>query len=1087
MKGDFTQTTFKPEKHYRSVRTQQGRVQLDSDWNEQLDIDEHRVQTEAIDTIGECGGSIHHGGYRIVSDKNELTSDEKAALLEDFSTLTLDQGDFLITAGRYYIDGILSENEETVLYSRQTDLPGAGPISEDGYYLVYLHVWERHITRLEDPDIREVALGGPDTATRVKTVWQVRYMRVGGLADNLTDCSRFGSDWIPPQDPASSGVDRAMLRARSNPQAVTEELCIVPPQAGYQRLENQLYRVEVHQGTGHPDGPTFKWSRENGSVVARLEDIKGDVVMVSEPGKDEVLGFGPGQWVELNDEQRVLHGQPGVLVKLRQVQGKELTVDSWPGGSALTMADFSGLPSVRRWDMPSSASGALEIDALSGDYQDLEGGVQVQFGGQEFRSGDYWMIPARTVLGDILWPGNGQPAAREPQGINHHFCPLALVRFDSSEPDPGITVVHDCRDLFAPLTEQLRFFHVGGSGQESMPGQRVEQPLQVGVSNGQWPVVGAKVRFERVPDQNGIDGGTLFNNGDSGPSVVAATDSTGIAACEWELDGDRQHHSQRVVATLLTPAEVALDDVVPVAFNANLSIASQVSYQDSNQCLNPATPTTVKDALDDLCENFTIYYVSGEGQEITPVAPLNRLPVSLEVRVANGGWPVADTRASVRFEVVDGNGRVAVVGELPSDPTIDVELEVTGRAACDWHVDNSSPNQQVAATLVDRNGDPVPRVTPIRFNARLSQNLGTEPGVGIKDVVSAGDQTPLLHDDLVEVSRLAEGIDIVCDAELSVESGGGPPTDPASSFPDETVASKPTCFLTLDLPYPLGAEKGFWGFGEVAGFRPLHLGGGVSIQENVLGWRPTEAAARWLQQNLFQRLSDEEVADRVLAHLTVKGNFVWRSEAGSNPGLYLDGEAFGRPGKDGRIDLGFPIGDGVRGGDFEMWFWLVPAVAAAPNLAVNFTTTETTITGTVSAIGGNVQPGVRVSITHQTTGARVVSKTNAAGDFVFLGVPGGAYALVAQLAGFKPALSTLSISGRTSPIAPAFDPRNFPGRELEEVNGIGPAFKALLEGQGITHPAELASMEPTRLAGMLTVSPTRAQKFIQAARILLSR
>ncbi|MFQ5630622.1 MAG: DUF6519 domain-containing protein [bacterium] len=34
LKGDFTRTTFKKEKHYSGVRMQQGRVQLDTDWNE---------------------------------------------------------------------------------------------------------------------------------------------------------------------------------------------------------------------------------------------------------------------------------------------------------------------------------------------------------------------------------------------------------------------------------------------------------------------------------------------------------------------------------------------------------------------------------------------------------------------------------------------------------------------------------------------------------------------------------------------------------------------------------------------------------------------------------------------------------------------------------------------------------------------------------------------------------------------------------------------------------------------------------------------------------------------------------------------
>ncbi|HEX6608229.1 MAG TPA: DUF6519 domain-containing protein, partial [Chloroflexia bacterium] len=38
MQGDITRSTFRPENHYDGVRMQQGRVQLDADWNEQVDI-----------------------------------------------------------------------------------------------------------------------------------------------------------------------------------------------------------------------------------------------------------------------------------------------------------------------------------------------------------------------------------------------------------------------------------------------------------------------------------------------------------------------------------------------------------------------------------------------------------------------------------------------------------------------------------------------------------------------------------------------------------------------------------------------------------------------------------------------------------------------------------------------------------------------------------------------------------------------------------------------------------------------------------------------------------------------------------------
>ncbi len=44
MSGDFSRSTFDPKKHSSGVRMQQGRVQLDADWNEQADIVEHAVR-----------------------------------------------------------------------------------------------------------------------------------------------------------------------------------------------------------------------------------------------------------------------------------------------------------------------------------------------------------------------------------------------------------------------------------------------------------------------------------------------------------------------------------------------------------------------------------------------------------------------------------------------------------------------------------------------------------------------------------------------------------------------------------------------------------------------------------------------------------------------------------------------------------------------------------------------------------------------------------------------------------------------------------------------------------------------------------
>ena len=169
MKGDFSRQTFAARKHYNGVLMQQGRVQLDADWNEQGDITRYRTETEAVDVIGGCGAPIHAAGFEITTDGKTL----------------------LIGPGRYYVDGLLAENDAgQIAYEEQAklDLPGAdlsavlAEMKEKGLAaaLVYLDVWQRHVTALDDRLLREVALGGPDTTTRSKTVWQVKALPIAG-------------------------------------------------------------------------------------------------------------------------------------------------------------------------------------------------------------------------------------------------------------------------------------------------------------------------------------------------------------------------------------------------------------------------------------------------------------------------------------------------------------------------------------------------------------------------------------------------------------------------------------------------------------------------------------------------------------------------------------------------------------------------------------------------------------------------------------------------------------------------------------------------------------------------------------------
>lgn len=439
MPGDYSRKIFRPQKHYSGVRMQQGRVQLDSDWNEQLDIAKYRTEIEAIDVIGQTGVPKKNDGFKI-------------GLSQDKRNLT-------IAKGRIYVEGLLCEAEDNATYSNQPYLPNpdftvpeSPPNSPgtlnlaDGLYLVYLDAWQLEIDALDDPLIREVALNGPDTTTRLQNVWQVRLLQVGTLSPpSVVTCDSN----IPAFEELTAPTS-GKLNIRTQPADPEDNPCLLPAQTGYTNLENQLYRVEVHTG-GTRNNVTFKWSRDNGSVQTKIVSISQKDLIVATTGKDETLNFAGDQWVEIVDDESTLKGTTRALFKIDKVDAdtNKITLKT----SAAAHANLKG-KKLRRWDQ-SEKNNPTANDAgvaATADWIPLEHGIQVRFSDDEYHVGDYWLIPARTVTGEVEWPPfeipNNNPIPQPPLGTRHHFCRLAIVRSQQGE----LSLVEDCRKPFPTLT-----------------------------------------------------------------------------------------------------------------------------------------------------------------------------------------------------------------------------------------------------------------------------------------------------------------------------------------------------------------------------------------------------------------------------------------------------------------------------------------------------------------------------------------------------------------------------------------------------------------------------------------------------------
>jgi Family of unknown function (DUF6519) len=494
MKGDFSRIRFTPEKNYTAVLQQQGRVALDADANEQTAIEAYLRDTANVDIIGEYGAPANDAGFGI----------------------RIENGKILIGAGRYYVSGIMVENDREMEYAKQPFFIPSGTSDassestlmaalEGGQESVQfiLQVWRRFVTELDDPCLVEPAIGQADTTARLQTVW-----RVIGMVSNTSlakpaaptnvtgtvtaEATVPASAPAPPSDVVitveSSGAGgcnqnpiellsnccqglyrlvtpehSGKMAARTNP-AGNDCGCQPIPAAGYQGLENQLYRVEIHTGGDHSTA-TFKWSRENGSVVAQVTNVNGAIITASSLGPDANLGFQVNDWVELIDDTYLFGdtpNQPGVLYQISALG---------PGPLQVTL---SGTPNVnpamnarmRRWDQSGSSAVAGGIP-LTAAPMTLEYGIEIDFTSNpkdNYVSGDYWTIPARTASGQIDWACglHGDPAL-PPGYFKIYQAPLACAQLDpGSKPPPAGAdpqefqrlryVVQDCRIKFPPLT-----------------------------------------------------------------------------------------------------------------------------------------------------------------------------------------------------------------------------------------------------------------------------------------------------------------------------------------------------------------------------------------------------------------------------------------------------------------------------------------------------------------------------------------------------------------------------------------------------------------------------------------------------------
>ncbi|MFI5045303.1 MAG: DUF6519 domain-containing protein, partial [Acidimicrobiales bacterium] len=440
MSADLSRVRFDPLRDFSNVVLQQGRVLLDGDFNEFAAIIRRRLAAETVD-LTSFGPDPDHAGSSWVPRHTP-----------DGFRVSLDNGEVTIGRGRMYVDGLLAENHGVVplefdpLLAESTgseDMPyldqpwwnTPDPLPDGGTHLAYLDVWDREVTHVEAPDLVEPAIG-VDTTARTQTVWQVRLHPIpaGGPSVSCSTPDDEIPDWATVIAPSAGLLTVGTIEVDEE-----DDPCDLPPTGGYRGRENQTYRIEIHDG-GTVEEATFKWSRENASVVQPVvEMIDPTTLRLASVGRDDVLRISTGDWVEIVDDNAELNQQPGVMRSITVDDATSTITFADPLPADLQPADADDADArhlrVKRWDQSSvvvsatgdtladlddpNSTGLIDVPDSPATQVVLEHGIVVSFdvagADGRFHTGDHWIVAARTASTSV-----DELVEEPPFGIHHH-------------------------------------------------------------------------------------------------------------------------------------------------------------------------------------------------------------------------------------------------------------------------------------------------------------------------------------------------------------------------------------------------------------------------------------------------------------------------------------------------------------------------------------------------------------------------------------------------------------------------------------------------------------------------------------------
>jgi hypothetical protein len=464
---DLSRSSTDFRKRYVGVRMQQGRVLMDDDWNENERLHAETQRLLNLEAIGANGSPDK--GFRIVNPKIDAA----------------DNPDFVIQSGAYYLGGNRVELRKDETYQLQDDWlqkPGEekpGIPANDQCDLVYLEVWQQPVTAVEDSELLEPALGGPDTTVRMRTMHRVHlFSNVGVDQCNLAwkklqeKLKKQGLGSINAEHQLVSNVSLAVDFVNHGN---ADDLCNPPMAGGYLGAENQAIRVQM------VDSTHLTWGFDNAAPLYRVQmvaDQSQKRFAMKTPPKDQAHWPLSGQIVEILPWSAVLANHEvisenrGFLARVDASYNpdkKQFTLatvllpagfgENWNNRS--DASDLKGFHNfkdgnqffyMRVWNRGEDVTSKPAIEFQPGKPVKLGyTGLRVTLTGADRVAGDFWIIAARPETPKQVLPWR-LADGMAPQGIRRYYAPLALIRWSYVKKEIKGKIISDCRETFRPLT-----------------------------------------------------------------------------------------------------------------------------------------------------------------------------------------------------------------------------------------------------------------------------------------------------------------------------------------------------------------------------------------------------------------------------------------------------------------------------------------------------------------------------------------------------------------------------------------------------------------------------------------------------------